>query len=85
MSVVIVGGNECMQHRYTELCRDYDCKAKVYLRMSGDLRDFRTPGLLVLFIGTSSHKMIRFALSKIDLNPLWMCISDKEVLCRRKY
>lgn len=66
MSVVIVGGNECMQRRYAELCRNYNCKAKVYLQMSGDLRDFGTPDLLVLFTGTVSHKMIRCALSKAD-------------------
>ena len=66
MSVVIVGGNECMQRRYAEVCRDYNCKAKVFLQMNGGLRDFGTPDLLVLFTGTVSHKMIRCALSKTD-------------------
>lgn len=66
MSVVIVGGNECMERRYTELCRSYNCKAKVFLQMNGGLRDFGTPDLLVLFTGTVSHKMIRCALSKTD-------------------
>lgn len=66
MSVVIVGGNECMERRYTELCKSYNCKAKVYLQMRGDMRDFGTPDLLVLFTGTASHKMIKCALSKTD-------------------
>ena len=30
MSVVIVGGNECMTRRYKELCAEYNCKAKIY-------------------------------------------------------
>ncbi|MEE1329911.1 MAG: DUF2325 domain-containing protein, partial [Acutalibacteraceae bacterium] len=35
MSVVIVGGNECMERRYKELCLEYSCKAKVYTKMTG--------------------------------------------------
>ena len=27
MSVVIVGGNECMERRYKELCENYQCQA----------------------------------------------------------
>lgn len=66
MSVVIVGGNECMTRRYVDLCKEYHCKAKVYPLMKGDLRDFGTPDLLVLFTGTVSHKMVRCALGKTD-------------------
>ena len=32
MSVVIVGGNECMERQYKDLCAMYDCKAKVYTK-----------------------------------------------------
>ena len=67
MSVVIIGGNECMSRRYEELCRAYNCKAKVYPLMSGSMRDIGTPDLLVLFTGTVSHKMIRCALNRTDL------------------
>ena len=28
MSVVIIGGNECMVHQYKNLCREYRCDAK---------------------------------------------------------
>lgn len=66
MSVVIVGGNECMSRRYVELCKEYNCKAKVYPLMKGEMRDFGTPDLLVLFTGTVSHKMVRCAMSKTD-------------------
>ena len=30
MSVVILGGNECMERRYKELCQSYKCSAKVF-------------------------------------------------------
>ena len=30
MSVVILGGNECMERRYKELCQTYRCQAKVF-------------------------------------------------------
>ncbi|MBR6744141.1 MAG: DUF2325 domain-containing protein [Clostridia bacterium] len=101
MSVVIVGGNERMGRRYTDLCRDYNCKAKVYLQMSGDMRDFGTPDLLVLFTGTASHKMVRSALSKTDTNKTKIARSHsasmaalksimeeyfgKELSCQKKY
>ena len=64
MSVVIVGGNECMVRQYKNLCSEYQCKAKVYSKMSGGLKDIGTPDLLVLFTNTVSHKMIRCALSE---------------------
>ena len=62
MSVVIVGGNECMVREYTELCRRYKCKAKVYPKMCRGLQNMGNPDLLVLFTDTMSHKMLRCAL-----------------------
>lgn len=64
MSVVIVGGNECMVRQYKDLCGEYKCKAKVYPKMKSGLKDIGTPDLLVLFTNTVSHKMIRCALSE---------------------
>lgn len=64
MSVVIVGGNECMTRQYKELCREYKCKAKIYPKMTGGMKDIGTPDLLVLFTNTVSHKMIRSALDQ---------------------
>ncbi len=63
MSVVIVGGNECMVRQYKELCAAYDCKARIYPKLNGGMKDIGTPDLLVLFTGTVSHKMVRCALS----------------------
>ncbi len=64
MSVVIVGGNECMIRQYKNLCQAYKCKAKIYPKMTADLKDIGTPDLLVLFTNTVSHKMVRCALSE---------------------
>ncbi len=61
MSVVILGGNECMTRRYEELCRAYSCKAKVFVVNEKGLQNFGSPDLLVLFTGTMSHKMLTIA------------------------
>lgn len=64
MSVVIVGGNECMERRYKEVCESYDCKAKVYTKLVGGMKHIGAPDLLVLFTNTMSHKMLRTVLSE---------------------
>ncbi len=61
MSVVIVGGNECMSRRYEELCRSYKCKSKIYLQTDKGIKNFGNPDLLVLFTSTMSHKMLDIA------------------------
>ena len=67
MSVVIVGGNECMERRYKDICKSYKCRAKVFTRMRDGIRDkIGAPDLLVLFTGTTSHKMVQLALSETD-------------------
>lgn len=66
MSVVIIGGNECMVRDYKVLCEEYQCKAKVYPKQMGDLKGIGRPDLLVLFTGTVSHKMVRNALKKVQ-------------------
>jgi hypothetical protein len=65
MSIVIVGGNECMVRQYKELCKSYKCKAKVYPKMNSGLRNIGCPDLLVLFTNTISHKMVKCALCEI--------------------
>ena len=65
MSVVIIGGNECMERQYKDLCEEYSCRAKVFTKMSGGLRNkIGSPDLLVLFPSTMSHKMLHCALSE---------------------
>lgn len=65
MSVVIVGGNECMERKYIDICKKYQCKAKVFTRMKGNLRDqIGSPDLIVLFTNTVCHKMVKCALTE---------------------
>lgn len=65
MSIVIVGGNECMTRQYKDLCTEYNHKAKIYPKLTAGLKNLGSPDLLVLFTNTMSHKMIRCALSEI--------------------
>lgn len=64
MSIVIVGGNECMTRRYMDICKEYKCTAKVYPKMTSGLKNIGTPDILVLFTSTVSHKMIQCALAE---------------------
>ena len=64
MSIVIVGGNECMTRRYMDLCGEFNCKAKVYPKTTSGLKNIGSPDLLVLFTNTVSHKMVRCALNE---------------------
>lgn len=66
MSVVIVGGNDCMVRRYKDICSEYKCQAKVFTQMRDGLKNkIGNPDLLVLFTSTMSHKMMRCALNEV--------------------
>ena len=65
MSVVIVGGNECMERQYKDLCKEYRCRARVYTKAEGMSSKVGSPDLLVLFTGTMSHKMLQGALCAV--------------------
>ncbi len=65
MSIVILGGNERMERQYCDLCREYQCRAKVYTKIKGGMKNrIGTPDLLILFTSTLSHKMLRCALNE---------------------
>jgi len=65
VTVVIVGGNHCMQRLYVDTCEKYGCKAKVYVKTNGDLKHkIGSPDLIILFTNTVSHKMRKVAVSE---------------------
>lgn len=65
MSVVIIGGNERMEQQYKQICKKYQYKAKVFTRMSGNLKtQIGQPDLIVLLTSTVAHKMIHCALKE---------------------
>lgn len=45
MSVVIIGGNECMSRKYTDICQEHGCKAKVFQRKLARWKENRFSGL----------------------------------------
>ena len=49
MSIVIIGGNERMVCQYTDICKDYGYKAKVFPKENGAIRKkIGCPDLMVL-------------------------------------
>lgn len=84
MSVVIVGGHDRMVHQYKIICKEYKCKAKVFTRMSGSLRDrIGSPDLIVVFTSTVSHKMAKCALDEAERNNaevVWCHTSSENAL-----
>ncbi len=66
MSIVIVGGNDCMVCRYKKLCKQYQCSSKVFTQMSSSMKDMiGSPDLLILFTNTVSHKMVKCAMRNL--------------------
>ena len=67
MSVVIIGGHDRMVCQYKKICRQFNCKAKVFTQMSASLgKQIGSPDLVVLFTNTVSHKMVKCALEEGD-------------------
>ena len=61
-SVVILGGNECMECRYREACKNCGFKAKIFTKMRRDLkRKIGSPDLIILFTNTASHQLAMHA------------------------
>ena len=66
MSVIILGGNECMERQYKDLCKEYNCKAKVFIKPSGSLKNkLGKPDLMICFTGALSHKVLKNAQNEI--------------------
>lgn len=60
MSVVIIGGHECMERQYKEICKKYGCKSKVFCKYKTGMENrIGTPDLLILFTHTVSHKAVK--------------------------
>ena len=69
MSVVIIGGNERMVCQYSDICRGFGCKAKVFAKENGPIRkQIGNPDLLILFTNTVSHKMVLAAAQEAKRN-----------------
>lgn len=50
MSVVIIGGNECMVCQYEKICKQHGCKAKVFVKEKSSFgKKIGNPDLMILF------------------------------------
>ncbi len=64
MSIVIIGGNECMVRKYKSICEEHKCCAKIFPKLSCDMKcRIGNPDVMVLFTSTMSHEMVRCALN----------------------
>jgi hypothetical protein len=62
MSLTIIGGNECMERKYEEICRGYGHKVKIFTKASGMIKKkIGSPDLVIMFTNTVSHKMVNSA------------------------
>ncbi len=66
MSITIIGGNECMEHRYKQLCKDYNCSAQICTKFKDMKNKMGKPDMVILFTNTVSHKMVRKAMSSFS-------------------
>lgn len=63
MSVVIIGGNECMERQYKQICKSRGHQAKVFTKPTAALRGgFGHADLMILFTSTVSHTMVKTAM-----------------------
>lgn len=54
-----------MVHQYKKVCKNYNCKAKVFTQMAANLsKQIGNPDVIVLFTNTVSHKMVRCAVEE---------------------
>ncbi len=64
MSVVIIGGNECMERQYKNICKNHGCKSKVFCKYKTGMESrIGQPDLMILFTHTVSHKAVQVAMS----------------------
>lgn len=65
MGIVIIGGNECMEGKYQDICQQHGHTAKVFVKNAGVIsRKIGAPDLMILFTNTVSHAMVHSALAE---------------------
>ena len=64
MSIVIIGGHDRMVRQYRTICKEHNCKAKIFTQMPSCLnKKIGNPDLVVLFT-IRYHTMVRCAVSE---------------------
>lgn len=81
MSVVIIGGNECMVCQYEKICKQHGCKAKVFVKEKSSFgKKIGNPDLMILFTNTVSHKWYIVLLQKQRARTFRLCVHIQAVL-----
>ena len=63
MSILILGGHECMEKEYKSMIKKKGYKTKIYTTMpSGLKKRIGNPDAIILFMSTISHSMAEMAL-----------------------
>ena len=70
MNIVIVGGNERMVCQYSEICKNYGCRAKIFVKENGMKKKLGCPDLLILFTSTVSHAMVNSVIKEAKRNKI---------------
>ena len=82
MSVVIIGGNECMVCQYEKICKKHGCKAKVFVKeKSGFSKQIGNPDLMILFTNTVSHKMVHSAVTEAKSKDIHIVRAHSLISC----
>ncbi|MGN0482817.1 MAG: DUF2325 domain-containing protein [Lachnospiraceae bacterium] len=67
MSVVIIGGHDRMVRQYKQICKEHQCRAKVFTQMPSNFRNqIGKPDVVILFTNTVSHKMVKCAVTEAE-------------------
>ena len=65
MSLTIIGGNECMERKYEEICKGYGHKVKIFTKNAGMIKKkIGSPDLVIMFTNTVSHKILNSAVKE---------------------
>ena len=85
MSIVIVGGHDSMAGQYKQICKRYQCKAKVFTQMPSNFKNkIGTPDFLILFTSTVSHTMVNSAIQEAVRNNIPIERSHSSSSCALK-
>ena len=62
LSIVIVGGHDCMHCQYKQICKKHGCKCKIFTQCPADFQNrIGTPEMIIIFTNTVAHKMLNVA------------------------
>lgn len=85
MSIVIIGGHDRMACQYKEICKNFNCKAKVFTQCPSNFKaKIGSPDLLVLFTSTVSHRMAIGAVQEATKNNILIARSHSSSSCALK-